>query len=86
MSLITTKTSGCITFVPKTAKHDRWLSIKSLSGCWSYIGRNFYAGEQELSLQKNGCVWKGTVVHELMHALGFWHEQVYLFVICVYYT
>lgn len=25
---------------------------------------------------KNGCVYTGTVQHEILHALGFHHEQV----------
>jgi hypothetical protein len=78
MNLITTKTGGCITFVPRNASnpaHNIWLSIKSLDGCWSYVGRNYNSGEQEVSLQSNGCVYTGTVVHELCHAVGFWHEQ-----------
>ena len=78
MNLITTKTGGCITFVPRNPSdlsQNIWLSIKSLDGCWSYVGRNYYSGEQEVSLQSDGCVYTGTAVHELCHAVGFWHEQ-----------
>ena len=32
-------------------------------------------GKQELSLQAGGCTFIGTSAHELMHALGFHHEQ-----------
>ncbi|KAI5607619.1 nephrosin isoform 1 precursor, partial [Silurus asotus] len=41
--------------------------------CYSYIGR--VGGKQVLSLQRNGCVYYNTVQHELLHALGFNHEQ-----------
>ncbi|XP_078669521.1 astacin-like metalloendopeptidase [Branchiostoma floridae x Branchiostoma belcheri] len=40
--------------------------------CWSKPGR--MGGMQELSLG-DGCMWKGTVRHELMHTVGFWHEH-----------
>ena len=39
------------------------------------MGRNYNPGDQEVSLDMNGCVYKDIVVHELCHAIGFWHEQ-----------
>ncbi|CDQ99563.1 unnamed protein product, partial [Oncorhynchus mykiss] len=41
--------------------------------CWSYVGRSGNA--QVVSLSRSGCVYHGTTQHELLHALGFNHEQ-----------
>ncbi|XP_033847739.1 high choriolytic enzyme 1-like [Periophthalmus magnuspinnatus] len=50
-----------------------YINIISATGCWSYVGRQ--AGVQDLSLQKNGCMHKQIIQHELLHALGFYHEH-----------
>lgn len=44
-----------------------------MSGCWSLVGRHDRG--QVVNLQNPGCVQHGVVVHELMHALGFYHQQ-----------
>jgi len=61
----------CVRFVERTNQHD-YVYIQPHSGCHSKIGRQ--GGPQELSLT-SGCLRKGTIMHELNHALGFWHEQ-----------
>ncbi|XP_037608967.1 high choriolytic enzyme 2-like [Sebastes umbrosus] len=65
-------TDTCVTFVMKTWQWD-YLDFFPGSGCWSYLGRT--GGRQRISLQQRGCVYKGTVQHEALHALGFHHEQ-----------
>ncbi|XP_012671076.2 hatching enzyme 1.2-like [Clupea harengus] len=63
---------SCIRFIPRT--HQRgWIHILSLNGCYSHVGRR--GQEQSLSLNRQGCVYHHTVQHELLHALGFNHEQ-----------
>jgi len=61
----------CIQFVERNGESDYIKFIKD-GGCWSYVGR--IGGKQEVSLA-NGCVYKYIVIHELMHAVGFFHEQ-----------
>ncbi|XP_043101775.1 low choriolytic enzyme-like isoform X1 [Puntigrus tetrazona] len=64
--------STCIHFFPRSNERD-YISIESRSGCYSYVGRQGYA--QTVSLDRNGCVYHNIVQHELLHALGFNHEQ-----------
>uniref|UniRef100_A0A3Q2EJW5 Metalloendopeptidase n=1 Tax=Cyprinodon variegatus TaxID=28743 RepID=A0A3Q2EJW5_CYPVA len=62
----------CIRFVQRSNERD-FISIVSKQGCWAELGRT--GGMQEVSLNRGGCVYGGVVQHELIHALGFNHEQ-----------
>ena len=61
----------CIKFVPRTNERG-YINIMQGSGCSSSVGRTGWS--QQVSLGR-GCVYTGIVMHELMHASGFWHEQ-----------
>ena len=74
MKTLEEKTNGCLRFKPRTTEVS-YIKIQATSnGCYSYIG-NLNQGAQTLSLQNPGCVSTGTVIHELLHAAGFEHEQ-----------
>ncbi|KAL3993504.1 polymeric immunoglobulin receptor [Sarotherodon galilaeus] len=64
---------SCIRFRPYQNGDREWLSIESRNGCYSYVGRQ--GGGQTVSLSRQGCLYHSTVQHELLHALGFNHEQ-----------
>ncbi|KAF7646427.1 hypothetical protein LDENG_00187960 [Lucifuga dentata] len=62
----------CIDFTPWKGEQN-YISVFKGSGCFSSVG-NQREGKQRLSIGKN-CDRLGTVEHEFLHALGFWHEQ-----------
>lgn len=52
--------------------------VSTPNGCYSYVGR--VRGAQDISIMiSNGfggtCLTKGTIMHETLHALGFYHMQ-----------
>ena len=47
--------------------------VSTGSGCYSYVGR--LGARQVINLQDPECNSVGIIIHEIVHAIGFWHEQ-----------
>ncbi|XP_030628055.1 meprin A subunit alpha [Chanos chanos] len=62
---------SCVDFKPYEDE-STYISFSKQDGCWSYVG-DFQTG-QDLSIGER-CDTKAIVEHELLHALGFYHEQ-----------
>ncbi|XP_060694374.1 astacin-like metalloendopeptidase isoform X1 [Hemiscyllium ocellatum] len=67
------ETLTCIKFKYRT-REMTYLEFIDGIGCWSYVGPGKQRA-QEISLQKPHCVQVGIIQHQLMHALGFYHEN-----------
>ncbi|KAJ3606249.1 hypothetical protein NHX12_025769, partial [Muraenolepis orangiensis] len=62
----------CIRFIPR--QNERmYIDFEPRYGCFSSLGR--IGDRQVISLQKQGCVQHGIIQHEVLHALGFYHEH-----------
>ncbi|XP_078488569.1 meprin A subunit alpha-like [Ciona intestinalis] len=61
----------CFSFPDRTDEED-YLLYEPLSGCWSSVGKQ--GGTQLVSIGA-GCEWMSTIQHEMMHAIGIYHEQ-----------
>nr|BAU29957.1 hatching enzyme [Syngnathoides biaculeatus] len=64
--------STCVRFVPRGNEFD-YISVENREGCFSALGRQ--RGRQVVSIKRRGCLYHGIIQHELLHALGFYHEQ-----------
>ncbi|KAL6096246.1 mep1a [Pungitius sinensis] len=62
---------SCVDFKPYEGESS-YISFTKLSGCWSYVGDDRTG--QNVSIGSR-CDTKAIVQHELLHALGFYHEQ-----------
>ncbi|XP_072134800.1 meprin A subunit alpha-like [Mobula birostris] len=62
---------SCVDFKPYEGEKS-FLSFKNLDGCWSFIGDSHNG--QDLSIG-TWCDTKASVEHEILHALGFYHEH-----------
>merc|ERR550519_549641 len=66
-------TGGCITFHERTSESDYIEFIDVDSGCYSYVGK--IGGKQNINYPQWCINQYGSVLHEMYHALGFFHEQ-----------
>ncbi|NXI63980.1 MEP1A protein, partial [Anseranas semipalmata] len=62
---------SCIDFKPYEGERN-YIFFRKESGCWSMVGDQQTG--QNLSIGA-GCDYKAIVEHEILHALGFYHEQ-----------
>ncbi len=59
-------------FVQRTTQTDYIQFVHSDSVCASYVGRQ--GGQQVIQVAEDFCL-SGSIAHEVLHALGMWHEQ-----------
>lgn len=76
--IATLQEKTCIRFREATAEDTAYLEITAKTGgCYTAVG--YHGAPQQMNLQiypiGEGCFRPGTVLHEFMHALGFYHEQ-----------
>jgi hypothetical protein len=65
-------TDGCIKLIPRTTEAN-YVGMYYGQGCNSPVGMTG-RGVQWISLG-DGCAFVGTIIHEILHAIGFDHEQ-----------
>lgn len=72
--------SACVYFRPREATDNVYLKIQYGNGCSAHVGY-MTQFQSTMTLQKNsgpyqeGCFYSQVIQHELMHVLGFYHEQ-----------
>ncbi|KAH3863088.1 zinc metalloproteinase nas-29-like [Dreissena polymorpha] len=72
MKMIQDMTKNCVRFLKRSTEKN-FINVTNIGGgCYSGVGQ--IGGEQTVNVGP-GCGTPGIVMHELLHVLGFWHEQ-----------
>lgn len=64
----------CIQFVDRTTNDNYYIKIVPGNSCSAIVGYQPIPGGLDLTLG-NKCYDESTLLHELGHVIGFWHEQ-----------
>lgn len=64
----------CLRFRPRKFSDKDYIEFTSKgAGCWSLVGKQ--GGKQNVNLQSPQCFTHANVLHEIMHAIGFYHAE-----------
>jgi hypothetical protein len=64
----------CVYFRPRQSTDKTYFKIQYGNGCSAHVG-HLTNQQSTMTLQQNGCFYSRTIQHELMHVIGFYHEQ-----------
>ncbi|KAL9955229.1 hypothetical protein ACROYT_G036521 [Oculina patagonica] len=63
----------CINFKERSSSDAKYVIFENGAGCSSLIG--YQANPSQTVSLGSGCEYRGTIAHEIMHLLGFYHEH-----------
>uniref|UniRef100_A0A7E4V0W7 Metalloendopeptidase n=1 Tax=Panagrellus redivivus TaxID=6233 RepID=A0A7E4V0W7_PANRE len=68
----------CIRFTTRKQERDHiYILNREGDGCYSYVGNHGGRGNVNLeSSSSASCMYDDIVIHELLHAVGLWHEHM----------
>ncbi|XP_063421977.1 serine-rich adhesin for platelets-like [Mytilus trossulus] len=65
----------CVQWIPYDSNtHDHYVYFNDGTGCNSYVGQIRYI-PQYVNLKRSSCLTNGIIIHEMLHAVGSYHEM-----------